>query len=89
MQVRQYGCALIGDVVKAAKEYMRPYIIQVIKLLVPNLRCDPKERNLEFTICNNCSWTMGEIVMTYPELVPQYVEQCAAQLVKLLDTDSV
>ena len=89
MQVRQYGCALLGDIVKAAKEYLRPYAVQLIQILIGCLHCDPKIIDTQFTICNNSCWTMGEMAIAYPELVPQYAGLAMSSFVKLLDTETV
>ena len=80
MQVRQYGCALIGDLIKAAKEYMRGPLGQIVTLLVSYISCDSTEIELYLTVCNNSCWTLGEIVITYPEFASECANLCIEKL---------
>jgi len=86
-QVRQYACAMIGDVVKAARNYLKPFLGEIIPLLLSYLKCDTKEMTTELSIANNSCWTISEVILAYPELSVQIVPQCIEPVAKLLNTD--
>eukprot|EP00826_Nyctotherus_ovalis_P016998 TRINITY_DN14966_c0_g1_i4.p1 TRINITY_DN14966_c0_g1~~TRINITY_DN14966_c0_g1_i4.p1 ORF type:complete len:284 (+),score=69.47 TRINITY_DN14966_c0_g1_i4:40-891(+) len=74
VQVQQYSCALIGDLVKAAKEYMRTPLPQIVALLASYITSPSREMGSSLTVSNNSCWTLGEIVMVYPE----FASECAS-----------
>lgn len=74
LQVRQYSCALVGDLVKAAKEYMRTPLPQIVTLLASYITSPFGEMESYLTVSNNSCWTLGEIVMAYPE----FASECAS-----------
>jgi len=61
--VRQSGYALIGDMAMTCFTLLRPFLPQIMPLLIAQLENEPK---FEFiSACNNAAWSAGEIALHF------------------------
>eukprot|EP00040_Diaphanoeca_grandis_P029262 m.171075 g.171075 ORF g.171075 m.171075 type:complete len:904 (-) comp31631_c1_seq1:64-2775(-) len=81
-EVRQSSFALLGDYTKKCFAHIRPFLPQLIPILVKNL--DPTY----MFVSNNSVWAIGEIAMKLGEEMTQYLPLVLPQLVLLMTSET-
>lgn len=61
--VRQSGFALLGDLAISAFDLLRPTLPSIMPELVNQIEPEPKTDTI--SVCNNASWSAGEIALQY------------------------
>lgn len=76
VQVKQYGCLIIGTLVRTAKEYFKQHLVESALILVSCIECNEAE------VVQSCCKSIGDIVLLNPE--PSFSCECAKRFAKLL-----
>ena len=74
--IRQCGCGIIGDIIRNAKSYFKPYLTKLIEILL----------TFPFNDIDSM-WALSEIAVAYPETTSQFALQCSNYLVNHLQID--
>ena len=78
-EVRQSSFALLGDLTKACFQHVRPCIGEFMPILAANL-------NPEFiSVCNNATWSIGEISVKMGNDMQPYVTLVISPLVDIIN----
>ncbi|CAH1772300.1 unnamed protein product, partial [Owenia fusiformis] len=78
-EVRQSSFALLGDLTKACFQHVKPFIPDFMPILGQNL-------NPEFiSVCNNATWSIGEIAIQMGEDMGPHVTAVLNQLIEIIN----
>jgi len=81
-EVRQSSFALLGDLTKACFQHVKPYISELVPVLVTNLQPE------YISVCNNATWAIGEIsIQLGPEMRP-FVTVILNQLINIINREN-
>ena len=74
-EVRQSSFALLGELAKAAFVHVKPCLVNFMPILAKNL-------DLKYiSVCNNSTWSIGEIAIKSNEEIQGYVPMILPQLI--------
>lgn len=79
LDVRQSAMGVIGDIAKYAPAILKPGLEQMIPILVHNI--DPEIP----TVCNNASWSVGEIAMQLRGDMEPFVHDILTRLIGMIN----
>ncbi|KAF4044786.1 HEAT-like repeat [Phytophthora infestans] len=79
MDVRQSAMGVVGDLAKHAPNILRPSLGDLLPVLIENI--DPDLA----TVCNNASWSVGEIAIRIGAEMEPYVENCLGRLISMIN----
>lgn len=79
LDVRQSAMGVVGDLAKHAPEVLRPVLGEMIPVLIESIDPDVP------TVCNNASWSIGEIAVRIGADMEPYVEPCLMRLVGMIN----
>ncbi|DAZ98316.1 TPA: hypothetical protein N0F65_008902 [Lagenidium giganteum] len=77
--VRQSAMGVVGDLAKYAIEVLRPAVPTLLPILIENI--DPDNP----VVCNNASWSVGEIAIKIGAEMEPYTERCLAPLMGMIN----
>uniref|UniRef100_M4BCU6 Importin N-terminal domain-containing protein n=1 Tax=Hyaloperonospora arabidopsidis (strain Emoy2) TaxID=559515 RepID=M4BCU6_HYAAE len=79
LDVRQSAMGVVGDLAKYASNTLRPSLGGLLPVLIENLNPDLQ------TVCNNASWSVGEIAIRIGAEMEPYVESCLSRLIDMIN----
>jgi len=79
VQVRQYGCFSIGVIARTAKNYFKNHLLNSIPILVSYIHS-----NEEVQVIQSCCKSLCDIILTHPELTPNFSNECAIRFINIL-----
>ncbi|KAF1781744.1 Armadillo-type fold [Phytophthora cactorum] len=79
MDVRQSAMGVVGDLAKHAPNLLRPSLGDLLPVLIENIDPDLP------TVCNNASWSVGEIAIRIGAEMEPYVENCLGRLISMIN----
>ncbi|KAF2665581.1 ARM repeat-containing protein [Microthyrium microscopicum] len=90
--VRQSGYALLGDSAVYVFEQLRPYLPEMLGVLIPQLDMNQVQYDGEetkYSVVNNACWSLGEICVRQKEEMRPYVDGLLEKLAMILFNDKV
>lgn len=79
LDVRQSAMGVVGDLAKHAPLILRPGLGEIIPVLIENIDPDLP------TVCNNASWSVGEIAIRVGAEMEPYVGNCLGRLIGMIN----
>lgn len=79
--VRQSSFAVLGDLSHSVPQVVKPHVAKFVPVAIKNLT------PLISGVCNNASWSLGELAVQCSDEMKPFIEPALQQLIKLLNNE--
>ncbi|RKP25434.1 importin beta-2, partial [Syncephalis pseudoplumigaleata] len=84
-EVRQSAYALLGDMTVCCFDHIKPHLQQIMPIIVQEI--DPRAEHVG--VCNNASWSVGEIAIRAGNVIQEWINPLLERLIPLVMRDDI